>query len=351
MTDQANLLAVAGGPAWPPYLVDTLRCALIALAIGLPLQPLVLWAMTAGAVIDAPTARSSHTTATPRGGGLASVVAAAATLLLYRSAWLVVVPLLLYAAIGLAEDVRGVPVPARLASQLTAGVVSAVVLLPQAHLGPLAITVIALWLTGFANAFNFMDGVNGLATVHAVLAGLVFAVLGLRYDVATLVVAGAVVAAAAATFLPWNAGRARIFLGDVGSYGLGAVLGALAAYALVRGVPIEAAVAPLALHLADTGWTLARRAWRGEAWYRPHRSHAYQRLTDVGWSHQRVTAVTATISGGLCVLALAVPRGEPLLRTAFAGVAIAILAGYLAAPSWLAARQSGRPRTPSSVQV
>lgn len=324
------------------YMMDMVRYALVAAVLGALLQPLVLRAMTAAAVIDTPSERSSHTAPTPRGGGLASVAAAGAALLLYRPTWVIVVPLLLFAAIGLAEDLRGVAVGPRLGWQLLAGTLSGLVLVSSAPTVTAAVVVVvavAVWLTGFANAFNFMDGVNGFATVHAIVAGIVYAFLGWRYDLPVLVVAGAAVAAAAATFLPWNAGRARIFLGDVGSYGLGGVLGALAAYGLLHGIPTEAVLAPLAIQLADTGWTLARRAYRREAWYRPHRTHAYQRLTDVGWSHQRVTVVTAIISAVLCIQVLAASGGGPLLRFTLDGVAVAILSAYLASPSWLAARR------------
>ena len=61
-----------------------------------------------------------------------------------------------------------------------------------------------------------------------------------------LVGIGCAVSAGALAFLPWNAVRARVFLGDVGSYGLGAALAVLAAAAVIRGVPVEAAIGPLA---------------------------------------------------------------------------------------------------------
>ena len=139
------------------------------------------------------------------------------------------------------------------------------------------------------NAFNFMDGVNGISGAHALIAGVVYALLGWWQHDGFLVPAGAAVAAGALAFLPWNAGQARVFLGDAGSYALGAALAVLAAYALVRGVPVEAVLGPLALYLADTAWTLQRRIRAGERWLEPHRTHIYQRWCDAGWSHQRVT--------------------------------------------------------------
>jgi UDP-GlcNAc:undecaprenyl-phosphate/decaprenyl-phosphate GlcNAc-1-phosphate transferase len=326
--------------------------AALTFSLGAALQPLVLKAMRAAAVIDLPGPRSSHTVATPRGGGLAVVGAAAGGLLFFAAIltsgvplpaewpnvpiWTVMAAMLLFAAIGMLEDVRGVPVPARLALQAGAGLVAALLLVPRPAVVP--VVLVALWLTGYANAFNFMDGVNGISAAHAALAGALYAIAGAAYGVPALAAAGTVTAAAAISFLPWNAGRARIFLGDVGSYGLGGLLGAVAVVAWSGGVPVEIAVAPLALYLADTGWTLARRCYRGEPWYRPHRSHAYQRLTDLGWSHQRVTAVTAATSAVVCGCALAAAGSDLPTRIGIDAFAVTVLVGYLAAPSLLRTR-------------
>ncbi|MFF5182083.1 hypothetical protein ACFY2Q_29085 [Micromonospora sp. NPDC000316] len=319
---------------------------LLALIVGTLLQPLILRLLTAASVLDIPSDRSSHDTPIPRGGGVGVAVAAGLALLLNEHARSIAVPLLLFAAIGLLEDIRGVPVRVRLLLQLLVGVATSLALVPGGHptyLQVALVVALAAWLTAYVNAFNFMDGINGISAVHAILAGLVYAALGVLRDLPLLTASGSLIAAASLTFLPWNAWVARVFLGDVGSYALGGAFGALAAYAIVRGIPPEAAVAPLALYLADTGWTLLRRIRNGEAWYRPHRNHAYQRLTDSGWSHQQVTALTAGIGATVAACLVAASFSGPLLRAALDVTAVAILAGYLAAPAWLAAQRSGPP--------
>ena len=93
--------------------------------------------------------------------------------------------------------------------------------------------VVAVWLIGFVNAFNFMDGVNGISAAHA-------ADRRRRLRLPGRVAPGRVPGpgralpspSGALAFLPWNAVRARVFLGDVGSYGLGAALAVLAACAV-----------------------------------------------------------------------------------------------------------------------
>ena len=149
------------------------------------------------------------------------------------------------------------------------------------------------------------------------------------------IAAGAAVAAGALAFLPWNAVRARVFLGDAGSYGLGVALAVLAAYSVIRGIAPEAALAPLALYLADTGWTLQRRIRAGERFFEAHRTHTYQQLCDVGWSHQRVTMATSAVTATLCLLGAASLAGHPALRAGADLAGLALLAAYLRSPTLL----------------
>jgi UDP-N-acetylmuramyl pentapeptide phosphotransferase/UDP-N-acetylglucosamine-1-phosphate transferase len=258
-------------------------------------------------------------------------------MLIQQPVWAVLLPLFGYAVLGLADDVRGgIPVKLRLIAQLLIGLATGALLVDQASVASaMAVAVVALlslWMTGYVNAFNFMDGVNGIAAAHTVVGGLAFTAVGIMRNLPILIGAGAIVAAAALTFLPWNAGRARIFLGDVGSYGLGGALGSMAAYAVLHGVPAEAALFPLALYLADTGWTLLRRIRAGEPWYRPHRSHIYQRLTDAGFSHSQVAFGTAAVAAALSACGLlSLVGGGPARLSADLMAALALLL-YIRAP-------------------
>ena len=127
----------------------------------------------------------------------------------------------------------------------------------------------AAWITGLVNVFNFMDGVNGISGVHSLIAGVAYACYAEWGQHPFLLAASLAVAISALLFLPWNAGRARVFLGDAGSYSLGAALAVLAADAVLHGVPVEAVLGPLALYLADTAWTLQRRIRAASAGCRP----------------------------------------------------------------------------------
>jgi UDP-GlcNAc:undecaprenyl-phosphate GlcNAc-1-phosphate transferase len=266
-------------------------------------------------------------------------------LLLNQHTRVIAVPLLAFAVIGFVEDIRGIPIVWRLALQAIAGLGSAMAITPSpsAVVASLGVTI---WLVAYANVFNFMDGVNGISAFNAILGGLVYAAIGWTQQMPTLTYGGLILAAAAITFLPWNAGRAKIFLGDVGSYGLGGLLGALAAYSVLRGIPAEAALAPLALYIADTGWTLFKRWRRGEIWYLPHRSHTYQKLTIIGWSHQRVAAFTAILGLSVSCCAAASFSNSPTLRILLDAFAASLLIGYLITPAILT--RKGYPQEESA---
>jgi UDP-GlcNAc:undecaprenyl-phosphate/decaprenyl-phosphate GlcNAc-1-phosphate transferase len=296
------------------------------------------------AIIDMPGHRSSHTVPTPRGGGIPIAVGllVAAGLIGGTIAVVFACAVAAFGLLGFAEDLRGLSAGRRLIFQAAGGVLVAMVLVSglagsSARLVLLA-ALCAAWITAFVNAFNFMDGVNGISGAHALIAGVVYALLGWWQHDGFLLPAGAAVAASALAFLPWNAGQARVFLGDAGSYALGAALAVLAAYALVRGVPPEAVLGPLVLYLSDTAWTLQRRIRAGERWLEAHRTHTYQRWCDAGWSHQRVTVTAAAATVLLSLLGAASLTGDTAVRAAADLAGTAVVITYLRSPALLARR-------------
>ena len=322
-----NLLAVAA-------------CGMVVAAAEAVTIPLLRRA----AIIDMPGHRSSHTVPTPRGGGIpiAAGLLVAAALIGGVIAVVFACAVAAFGLLGFAEDLRGLTAGRRLILQVTGSVLVAMVLVSglagsTARLVLLA-AACAVWITAFVNAFNFMDGVNGISGAHALIAGVVYVLLGRWQHDGFLVPAGAAVAVSALAFLPWNAGQARVFLGDAGSYALGAALAVLAAYALVRRVPPEAVFGPLVLYLADTAWTLQRRIRAGERWLEPHRTHVYQRWCDAGWSHQRVTVTAAAVTVVLSLLGAASLTGDLPVRAVADLAGTAVVITYLRSPALLARR-------------
>lgn len=187
----------------------------------------------------------------------------------------------------------------KLASQFAAAILAVTVggLLRYVPFGPAGMVVLTgvaiVFIVGYTNAFNFMDGVNGIAGLHAVVAGLTFtAVLTYRWQWPDALLSGVLVAATAG-FLPWNLGKARAYLGDLGSTTLGFLLAAFAIRVAIVMSPF-AAILPLVPFITDSAATMLRRAYRGERIWSAHKQHYYQRLTEHAGGRHALTAWTWT---------------------------------------------------------
>lgn len=326
-------------------LAQVLLPALMALILGLSLPAAVRPLLMRWGVIDIPSQRSSHTEPTVRGMGLAMALAtlialavsfAAGLIRVDRSIFLIAAAgMALAGLLGWAEDCRGIPVLRRAVLQLLIGlgITSAFTVAIGTSIWWIPVGTLAI--AAYINVVNFMDGVNGISGLHGLAVGAAYAYAGWVTDLHWLVVCGSAVAAAFAAFLPWNLAKRRVFLGDTGSYFLGGAIACCAVGAFLSNIYVEYLLSPLLIYLADTGWTLIRRIYRGEPWHQPHRQHVYQRLTHLGFSHVGsalvVTGATAAVTA-ISVLSLPFePEG-----TAWMGLVVAaIVVLYLALPALL----------------
>lgn len=298
-----------------------------------------------------PNARSSHVTPTAQGGGTAVILATIVV------TWSVMIPglappgigralsasalatvtlaVLVIAALGAVDDVRPLPVMPRLVLQvITAGVLVATVP-PDLRALPLLPAVIesailTIGLVWFINLTNFMDGLDEMTVVEFLPATVSLAVLGL---VGALPGPGAVIAAALAGalvgFWPWNRHVARLFLGDVGSLAIGALVGWLLILLAGNGHLAAALILPL-YYLVDATLTLYRRWRRGERLSEAHRSHFYQRATASGRTVPQVTRAVLGANLALSALAfLAVGIGQRGFDVVAIGVAIGVVVALL----------------------
>jgi len=323
----------------------------IALAISLGSTPVVISILRRAGIYDNPTDRSSHTIATPRGGGVAIAIAALSGLFIVwggPSGPAISVAFIAsgFGIVGLLDDLYDLDANLRLAAQVLLGSAGAFLLLNDIglHVVPHLLIggLVVLWLMSFVNAFNFMDGVNGMSVAQSTVAGLAWAVLGWASGENFLIVAGLVQAGATLGFAPYNVPVARVFLGDVGSYFLGGWMGSLVVLGLRAGIAPEAVIAPLGLYLLDTGTTLIWRIRTGERWRTPHRHHVYQRLTDSGWSHLRTVLFAAGIIA-LCALLGGLAVGGSLTSRLIGGAGLILaIAAYLDWPDQVRQPRQGR---------
>ena len=324
-----------------------LSAVLVAFALSLALAPVVLRLLHHLRVLDHPSARSSHDQPIPRGGGIATSLGAAVALatssvMVGANRMGILVVACGLGLVGLVEDLVGISPLSRLALQAATAMAALPWLLAGLTVAAATHLLIAagvwLWLIAYVNAFNFMDGIDGISVTQAAVAGIAWYAIGTGEQVAPFAVGGAIVAAAALGFAPFNIPRARMFLGDVGSYFIGGWLGAMAVLGIRSGLPPEAVIGPLAIYLADTGSTLLRRVLRRETWYLPHRDHCYQRLVRSGWSHMATTLLVGAFVLACSALGALSLVGPLPVRAVGDTALLAALAAYLAAPTRLGGR-------------
>jgi UDP-GlcNAc:undecaprenyl-phosphate GlcNAc-1-phosphate transferase len=316
-------------------------------------------------LIDLPNHRSSHVLPTPRGGGLAIVAAATAGLIalgvdghptvIRDPAFLgVLTGGLVAAAGGLADDIRARSYTVKLGVQIAAagmavalGLNIDTVYVPgigAVMLGMLGPALTMLWLVGLTNAYNFMDGIDGLAAGTAVVgAGFLTVVLLTLRQIDESAVASTL-AAASLGFLLFNWAPARVFMGDVGSQFVGFVFAALAVL-MARHDPSGTLVlvVPLLLFhfIFDTVFTAFRRWRRGENVTVAHRSHLYQRLTHSGFGHGRATTALCAMGVAQGFAALWMVQVPAAMRPAAFVPALAIQIFYALAVTRYEQRVAG----------
>ncbi|HEU4371455.1 MAG TPA: MraY family glycosyltransferase [Methylomirabilota bacterium] len=278
-------------------------------------------------IVDVPGQRKMHTGSVPRVGGVGVTLAAVLALAGGTAAgaaavqgWLpALLGGLIVFAVGLWDDLRAVRPAVKLLFQAAgAGVAVAlgvridhVTLFGTTHaLGLLAVPLTLVWIVGLTNAFNLMDGLDGLATGLAIIAAATCAAVAISRGDAQGGLLLVALLGALCGFLPYNFNPATIFLGDSGSLVVGYVLAVTAITGWQKGATALAVAVPLlifALPIADTVLSVVRRT-RGLGVghvFSADREHLHHRLLGLGLSHRGAVLVLYVVSLSLSLLALA----------------------------------------------
>ena len=262
------------------------------LALSLALSPLVMKISLKADLIDDVNHRSSHKVSTPRGGGLIFIFSSAIVLLLNYVFHLFTFPshllsivVLSYACalLGFLDDKYSLPSWWRFLVQFL------LVLYPVLHM-PLIFQHLSAWLQyglctiswlWFINLFNFMDGTDGYAAQESL-----FILLFILVVDSSIMPLAIVLIASVLGFLKVNYPKASIFMGDAGSYFLGYLLFGLMLFNLSRHISlIVPCIIISLLFTSDATYTLIKRMANRESFFQAHRSHWYQRLYNLGYSH------------------------------------------------------------------
>ncbi|RMU44570.1 hypothetical protein ALP29_04104 [Pseudomonas syringae pv. avii] len=265
-------------------------------------------------LIDVPNARSSHSVPTPRGGGVAIVITVMMAMAGLYFAQVIDFPAFislfaaggLVAIIGFMDDHGHIAARWRLLGHFSA---AAFVLfwtggLPVIDFFGAAVDLhyagyvcALLYLVWMLNLYNFMDGIDGLASVEAISACFGMCIVYLVAGHSQLIPMSLLFAFAVAGFMYWNFPSAKIFMGDAGSGFIGIVLGGLSIQAAwVSADLLWCWLILLGVFVVDATLTLLRRLLRGARVYEAHRSHAYQFASRQVGKHAPVTITICLIN-------------------------------------------------------
>jgi UDP-N-acetylmuramyl pentapeptide phosphotransferase/UDP-N-acetylglucosamine-1-phosphate transferase len=306
--------------------VSALLAPALAFALSVAFIRLLLTQAVRGWFLDHPNPRSLHASPIPRVGGLGLMPAALIAMALTGRAPLAAALALALMAVSVVDDWKSLSPALRLPLHLAAAAAFVWFAVPQAGLPALVVLALAVgWMT---NLYNFMDGSDGLAGGMALIGFGTYALTAAVAGDPGFAQVNLCVAAAAAGFLVFNFPPARVFMGDAGSIPLGFLAAALGLQGWSEGLwPLWFPLVVFGPFVLDASVTLARRVLRRERIWQAHRSHYYQRLILLGWSHRRTAAAEYALmaASGVAALvaALVVPGLQVPLLAALIGVYLA----------------------------
>ena len=266
-------------------------------------------------LIDVPNLRSSHSTPTPRGGGLAFIV----PFLMFTPIlgvfddlpmaviWAFLGGGIWISFVGFLDDRRHIAARWRLLAHFIGAVwvlfwlggfppvLIFGVTFDLAWLGNILAAVYLVWLL---NLYNFMDGIDGIASIEAVTVCISVTILLILQDSPQSIwLTISLLAASVVGFLFWNFPPAKIFMGDVGSGFLGLILGMLSIQvAWILPHMFWVWIVLLGVFIVDATLTLIRRVIKGEKFYEAHKSHIYQITARRCSSHKAVSLIVGLIN-------------------------------------------------------
>ena len=327
---------------------------IVGFAAAFGLTPLVRWLARRFSVMDQPSSRKVHTSATPLLGGLAIYSGMMLALVFFSPRRYLVETLAIgagaswLALVGLLDDRNGLaPWQKFLAQFIAAGVlVLAGVSIRFTRIPAVDITLTVLWVVAITNAVNFLDNMDGLAAGLTGIAAAFFFVLALREGQGLVASLAAALGGSAIGFLIFNFNPASIFMGDMGSLVLGFMLSVLA-IKLRFNSPLSITtwsvpVLVLGLPIFDISLVIFTRLREGRPPWQAGKDHTSHRLTQMGLSPRRAVLVLY----GACVLlgldAVIVNRSTPDVALIIVGLTAALaLAAFIGLERFRIHQQAG----------
>lgn len=290
--------------------------------------------------VTAEPVRASTAMKIPVFGGVSIVAATLIALAAFGAlpAWLAFGMIAMF-LLGFVDDAIALRPRNKLLAQ-TAVVILALVAMPHIALTPwpvLDAALVAFWLLSTTNAFNLIDGLDGLAAGVGIIAGLAIAATGLFTGHIPVALMALAIAGALGGFLAHNFHPAAIFMGDGGALPIGFALGGLAMVAgqlpgNSRLTEYAYPVLVMLVPILDTAIVSVTRIATGRAISRRGLDHSHHRLLSLGLPDRTAASVCWAVAalGAVCAIATSVlPHAVVLLGLPFIGLVVTVLALFM----------------------
>lgn len=343
-------------------LTHILSLFVVATAVALGVVPIVRGLSLRARLVDEPGGRKVHTTAVPRLGGIGIVAGFAAALVLEVAGELAwgwprillggdgqilgtMLGIAFVFGIGLVDDVRGMKAGVKLGGQIVAALFPVMLGLrieffgnPFGEgtlvLGWWSYPLTVLWLVAFANVFNLIDGLDGLAGGIAAISAASFLALAIDMHQAVAAILAVALIGGCLGFLRYNFSPASIYMGDSGSLSIGFILGCISLTGVMKSAAAISLLAPLLIigvPVFDTASAILRRSLHGRPIHEADNGHIHHRLLHRGFSVRQTVLVIYAWAGMLALGGFAMrPKVLPVWGRAGALVVMVGLSALMA---------------------
>jgi len=232
------------------------------------------------------------------------------------NAYIIVLGGLMISLLGLVDDIKGVSAKHKLFFQIVLSVfvwyngfdISAVSTpFGVVQLGFLGLPITILWIVGIINAFNLIDGMDGLSSGVSFFACITIMTLSIYNGYIFVAVVSAAMAGAVVGFLIYNFNPAKIFMGDAGSMFIGYTLAVISLKNQSKGHTIVSFLVPviaMGLPILDTTLAFLRRYLRKQSVFAADSQHIHHMLLSRGWNQKKVVLVLYSISVLFTILSM-----------------------------------------------
>lgn len=312
-------------------LIKTLLAFVIALATAIAVTPVIKKLAPVIGAVDIPKdERRMHDKPMPLCGGIAIFLGFSVSSFIFADLssefWGIWLGALFIIIIGILDDIFSLNAYIKLAGQIVGAAIPTIFGLNieyinifgnQIHLGVIGIPLTIIWIVALTNAFNLIDGLDGLSCGVSSVCSVAFFSVGIISQNSSLMLISAVLFGSTLGFLPYNFNPAKIFMGDTGAMFLGYIFASaavLGVYQTPTNISMAVPFIICGLPIFDTSFAFIRRIISGKSPFSADRGHLHHKLIDRGLTQKQTVLFLYTVSILLSIFAIIICLSQPLAR-------------------------------------